>query len=66
VEGEVDVRVDEAREESGIAEIDDFSALWMGDGGAGLSDAIAFYENLGGRDSAASVDFEEAFGVEFE
>jgi hypothetical protein len=64
MEKEVDVDVDEAGHEGGVAEVDDFSSGRMFDGGARGSDAIAFDEDLAWGDDLAGFDIEEAGGVE--
>jgi len=64
MEEEVHMRVDEAGEQRGVAEIDDLSALGMVDGSGDGADAVAFNEDLARLQERAGVDLEQAGGVE--
>jgi len=64
MEEEVDVGVDEAGEERGVAEIDDLGGGGMRNRGANFNDAFALDENFAGSDDFAGFDVEEAGGVE--
>lgn len=59
----MDMGVDQAGHESGVAELDDFSALRMFHGGTDFGDAIVLDEDLTRGDEFASFNFEEASGV---
>jgi len=61
---EVDVGVDEAGEERGVAEIDDAGVLRMIDVGADEGDFVANDEDFTGGEDLACVDFKQARGVE--
>ena len=60
----MDVGVDQAGQQGAVAEIDDFGAGGMRDGGADFGDAVALDEDFAGRNDFAGFDFEEARGVE--
>jgi hypothetical protein len=64
MEEEMDVGVDEAREQGNVAEVDDFGVLGMVDGCGDGADAVAFDEDFAGLEDCAGVDLEEAGGVE--
>jgi hypothetical protein len=61
---EVHVGVDEAGKQRGVAEVDDSGALRMVYRFADGADAVALDENLAGLEECASVDLEQAGGVE--
>ena len=61
---EMDVGVDEAGEQSGVAEVDDLCALRMVDGCADGADAVALDEDFAGAEECAGIDLEQARGVE--
>lgn len=61
---EMDVGVDEAGHEGERAEVYDFCAGGMRDGGSGRCDAVAFDEDFAGRGERAVLDVEQVRGVE--
>jgi hypothetical protein len=64
MEEEVDVRVNQAREESGVAEIYDFCASWPHDFCTDFFYGVALDEDFAGGGDAAGFYVEEAGGVE--
>jgi len=64
MEEEMDVDVDQAGKQRGVAEVNDLGTLRMLDDGADFDDAIALHENFSGRDNFAGIDFEKTRGVE--
>ena len=60
---EVDVRVDEAGQQGGVAEVDDFRAGWACDFGADFGDGVALDQDFAGSDHFAGFDVEQARGV---
>jgi hypothetical protein len=64
VQEEMDVSVDEAGEERGVAEVDDARALRVLDGCADSKDALTLDENLSGLEQGSVVDLQKASGVE--
>jgi hypothetical protein len=64
VQKEMDVRVDEAGEQSGVAEIEDPSALRMLNRDADSADAVALDQDFARLKESASVHLEQARGVE--
>ncbi|MGC2802115.1 MAG: hypothetical protein WCA41_09780, partial [Candidatus Acidiferrum sp.] len=64
MEKKMNVSIDEARQESGVAEVHDFSALWMLHGGTDFDDAGALDKDFSRRDYFASFNLEEARGVQ--
>ena len=61
---EMDVGVDEAGEQRGVAEVDDLRALRMVDRSADGADALALDQNFAGLKDCAGVDLKQARGVE--
>ena len=61
---EMHVRVDEAGEQRGVAEVDDLGAGRMVDRGADGADAVTFDEDFAGPEQRAGIDLEQARGVE--
>ncbi len=61
---QMDVRVDQAGEQRGVAEIDDLRAGGMVDGGADGGDAVALDQDLAGRDDCSGFDIEQTRGVQ--
>ncbi len=64
VEEEVDVGVDQAGEQGGVAEVDDFGVRRARDFRADFVDAVALDEDFAGSGDAAGFDVEQARGVE--
>jgi hypothetical protein len=64
MEEEMHVRVDEAREERGVAEVDDARVSGVVNGGSDGADFVALDENFAGLEESAGVDLEKARGVE--
>jgi hypothetical protein len=60
----MDVGVNEAGEQGGIAKIDDLCALRVVDGCANGADAVALDEDFAGMEDGAGVDLKQARGVE--
>ena len=60
----VDVRVDEAGEESGVAEVDEFGLVWAGHMRADFHDEAALHQNFAGGRDASSFYVEQARGVQ--
>ncbi len=60
----MDVGVDEAGEQGGVAQVDDFGALGMVDRGADGADVVAFDQDFAGLEEGAGIDLEKARGVE--
>ena len=61
---EMHVGVDEAGEQSGVAEVDEFGVGRVRDGCADGGDAFAFDKDFAGLEKVAGVDLKEASGVE--
>jgi hypothetical protein len=61
---EVNVRVDEAGEQRGVAEVDDRCALRMANGCANLANAVAFDKDFAGTEQGTGVDLKQAGRVE--
>jgi hypothetical protein len=61
---EMDVHVDQARKQRGIAEVDDLCTLRMIDRSADGADAVAFDQDFAGLKECARVDLEQSRGVE--
>ena len=61
---EMHVRVDEAGEQRGVAQVDDFGALRMVDRRAHGANALALDEDFAGLEQGAGIDLEQARGVE--
>jgi hypothetical protein len=64
MEEEVDVCVNQAGEESGVAEINDFGVGWVWDFRADFSYGVAFDEDFAGGGDATGFYVEQARGVE--
>ena len=60
----MDVSVDQAGQERGVAQIDDFGSLLMLYRGADFDDAFVLNKHFAGRDDFAAFDVEEARGME--
>ena len=60
----MNVSIDEAWQESGVAEVHDFSALRMLHGGTDFDDAVALDKDFSRRDYFAGFNLEEARGVQ--
>ena len=58
------VRVDQAGQQRGVAEVDDPCALRMVDRCADSADALALDQNLAGLEQVSGIDLEQARGVE--
>ena len=61
---EMDMRVDEAGEQRGVAEVDEADSLRMLDRRADSTDALALDEDLAGLEQGSGVDLQKAGGVE--
>jgi hypothetical protein len=64
MEEEVDVRVNQAGEQSGVAEIEDFCAGWPADFRADFFYGVGLDEDFARGDEAAGFYVEKARGVE--
>ena len=60
----MDVRVNHAGQQRGVAQVEHARAGRMRDGGSHGADAIAFNQDFAGLKDFAGVDFEQARGVE--
>jgi len=60
----MDVGVDEAGHQGRVAQIDGLGSGGMGYGGAGGNDLLSFDQDLSGGKHAASLDIEQAGGME--
>jgi hypothetical protein len=63
MEEQVDVHVNQAGHQRGVAEINYLRSRWMRDGCADFGDAFALDEDFTGRDDATGFDIEKARGV---
>ena len=61
---QVHVSVDQAGEQSCVAEIDDLRPGWMINGRAGGSDAVALDQYFAWRDDVSGLDVQEPRGME--
>jgi hypothetical protein len=61
---EVNVRVDEAGEQSGVAQIDDLGSRRTLNGRADFGDVVSLDTDLAGSESPAGIDFDQPGGVE--
>jgi hypothetical protein len=61
---EMHVRVNEAGEQGGVAQVDDAGSLRMLDRRADGEDALALDENLTGLEEGSSIDLKQTRGVE--
>ena len=64
MEEEMDMGVDEAGEQSRVAEVDDLGVLRVIDGCAYSADAVALNENFAGAEEDAGINLKQACGVE--
>jgi hypothetical protein len=64
MEKEMDMRVDEAGEQRGVAEVDNLCVLRMIDGSSNGANAVAFNEDFAGAENRASVNLQKARGME--
>jgi hypothetical protein len=64
MEEEMDVGVDEAGEQRGVAEVDDLGVLRVVDRCADGSNAIALHEDFARLEQRAGIDLEQARGVQ--
>src|ERR1700726_4478280 len=60
----MDVRVNEARKQSGVAEVDEVRLVRVRHQGADFHDEVATHQDFPGRQRAARFDVEEPSGVE--
>ena len=64
MEEEMDVGIDQAGHQGGVAQIDGLGSSGMVDGGAGGDDLLPFDQHLSGGKHAAGFDVEQARGME--
>jgi hypothetical protein len=61
---EVDVGVDQARHQRGVAKVDGLRSGGVGHGGAGGNNLVPLHQDLSRRNNASGFDIEQARGME--
>ena len=64
VQEQVNVRVNESRQQRAGAQVDGFGAGWMSNGSPGFHDAAVAHQHLSGRDDAAGFDVDQPGGMQ--